>query len=58
MSWLDKFFGKNYNLIQYEGVLVPPQPQLDFEGAGVTVTDDPSQTRTKVTKQVVVVVVL
>lgn len=35
--------------IQDEGVSLPQQPVLDFQGAGVAVTDDPSNDKTVVT---------
>ena len=37
--------------IQSEGEPVPPQATLDFEGPGVTVTDDPDADRTVITFQ-------
>lgn len=47
LSWLDKFFGTG--LVQDEGVALPTRGVLNFVGAGVTATDDPSNGRTNIT---------
>jgi len=47
MSWLDRFFGKNYNLIQNNGTLVPPESILNIVGG--TLVDDPTNGRTTLT---------
>lgn len=48
MSWLDSFFGNTFT-VSYGGVALPKQPILDFEGAGITVADDPTNGRTVAT---------
>lgn len=50
MSWLDRFFAsRNYGSMQYNGAVMPPEPNFNFAGSGVTVTDDPSNLRTTIT---------
>lgn len=49
MSWLDTLFNSNnYVVVQYAGVDVPVQQRMNFTGAGVVVTDDPTNGRTNV----------
>lgn len=47
MSWLDRFFGKNYNNLQNTGVPVPVQDTLNIIGA--TFANDTVNRRTTVT---------
>lgn len=47
MSWLDKFFQSGYTTVQSAGVAMPLQHTINF-AAGVSVTDDPTNSRTNV----------
>lgn len=48
-TWLDDFFASGYTTIQVGSTLFPREPILSLQGAGISATDDPTNSRTIVT---------